>query len=119
MENFKPWGLDLNTFLMLMHLSQFAGIIIPGAGLILPVIMWLMNKDESPEVDQHGRVIMNWIISALIYAIICVILIIIVIGLLGLYALGIINLVFVIIGAIKANNGELWNYPLSIKVFKV
>jgi uncharacterized Tic20 family protein len=118
-ENFKPWGMEKKTFLMCMHLSQFAGFIIPFGGLILPIIMWQTNKDESQEIDKHGKVILNWVISSLIYIAISFVLTIIVIGVFGLFAVGILAVVFTIIGAIKANEGTLWHYPLSIKFFKV
>lgn len=115
----KPWGMEDNTFLMLMHLSQLASYLIPGVGLVLPIIMWATNKDKSPVIDQHGKVILNWMISSLIYAVVCAILIFVVIGIFGLIALGIMNLVFVILGGVKANAGTLWAYPLSIKFFTV
>ena len=36
----KPFfGLQENAYLMLMHLSQFAGWILPGLGFVLPIAM--------------------------------------------------------------------------------
>ena len=119
MEEFKPWGFEKNTYLMLMHLSQFAGICIPYAGFILPVLMWLAHREESPEIDRHGKVILNWMISTLIYSVILFILIFVLIGILGFIILILLEIVFVIIGAVNANNGVLWKYPLSIPFFKV
>lgn len=118
-EDYQPWGMEENTFLMLMHLSQLSGIMIPGAGLVLPIVMWATNKDDSKEVDRHGKMILNWIISAIIYSIVCFILMFIVIGFLGFIVLLFVNLIFTIIGAVKANEGELWRYPLSIKFFSI
>ncbi|MFC3120619.1 DUF4870 domain-containing protein [Agaribacter flavus] len=117
-ENFKPWGMELKVYLMLMHLSTLAGFVIPFGGLILPIVMWVTNKENSKDIDEHGKVVMNWVISAIIYSIICTILTFILIGILGFIVLGICALVFAIIGAIKANDGILWHYPLSIKFFK-
>jgi hypothetical protein len=57
-------------------------------------------------------------ISAIIYAIICIILMIVVIGIPLLFALGLVSLIFPIVGGIKASDGEVWPYPLSIKFFK-
>ncbi len=118
-ENGKPWGMEEKTFLMLMHLSQLAGFIFPGAGLVLPIVMWATNKDEYPEVDRHGKAILNWMISLLIYTIVCVILIFVVVGIFAIFALMIISLIFIILAAVKANEGKLWEYPLSIKFFKL
>ncbi|AQQ68253.1 hypothetical protein Mag101_11835 [Microbulbifer agarilyticus] len=119
MDEFKPWGLEKNTYLMLMHLSQLVGFCVPGAGLILPIIMWAVNKDNSPEIDRHGKVILNWMISALIYSVILIFLMIIVIGVFGFLILLLLDIIFVVVGAINASEGKLWKYPLSIQFFKV
>jgi uncharacterized Tic20 family protein len=108
MEDFKPWGMELKVYLLLMHLSQFAGYIIPFAGLVLPIVMWATNKEHSREIDNHGKVILNWLLSAIIYFIICTILTIVLIGVFGYIALAICGVVFAVIGAIKANDGVLF-----------
>ena len=107
-----------NTYCMLIHLSQLTSVIAPGLGLILPIVMWAMNKDKSPEIDKHGKVTLNWIISLAIYSVICGFLWIFLIGALGFVVLAILNFVFAVMAAIKANKGELWAYPLSIPFFK-
>ena len=114
-SNFKPWNMEMNSFCMLMHLSQFAGLLVPLGGLVLPIVMWATNKDKSEIVDEHGKNILNWIISSVIYGIIGGILVLAVIGIFALIALGICSIVFTIIGAVKANNGEIYAYPLSIR----
>lgn len=117
-ENKVYWGMNEKSFLLLMHLGQFAGMIIPGLGFVLPIVMWVTNKEQSEKIDQQGKYITNWIISATIYAVASAILMIIVIGIISLIAVGIAALVFPIIGAIKSNNGEVWKYPLSIQFIK-
>ncbi|WP_334078458.1 DUF4870 domain-containing protein [Microbulbifer sp. M83] len=111
--------MDKNTFLMLMHLSQLTGFFLPVAGFALPIIMWATNKDQSVEIDRHGKVILNWMISLIIYALICSILVFVVIGILGFFVLLLVEVIFVVIAAVKASEGELWQYPLSIKFFQV
>ncbi|MBB4035089.1 hypothetical protein GGR21_000978 [Dysgonomonas hofstadii] len=109
-------GMSINTYLLLMHLSQFAGFIVPGLGFIAPIVMWVVNK-ENPEVDKHGKNIANFMISMIIYAIVSAILIILIIGIPMLIAIAVIELVFIIIAAVKAANGEYWKYPLAIQFF--
>jgi len=119
MENeTQYWGMNEKTFLLVMHLSQFAGIIVPGAGLVLPIIMWLTNKGNNPRIDEQGKYITNWIISVVIYVIVSIILTAVFIGIIGLIAVGLAAIVFPIIGAIKANDGEVWKYPLTIPFLK-
>lgn len=105
-------------YAMFIHLSQFAGLIVPLLGWLLPLILWQVKKDSSAYINTHGKIVMNWIISSLIYAIVCYILVFILVGIILLIALGICSLIFIILGAIKANNGEIWHYPLSIRFIK-
>ena len=111
---YKPWGMEANQFCMLMHLSQFAGFVVPMGGLILPIVMWTTNKDKSDIVNQHGKNILNWIISSFIYIIVSLILMFVLIGFVTIFAVAICSLIFTIVGAVKANSGEVYKYPLSI-----
>lgn len=106
---------EINQYTMFIHLSQFLGFF--GVGFVVPVILWLIKKDESPIIDNHGKVVLNWMISLLIYAVAAGILCFILVGIPALIALGVCNIIFIIIGSVKAYSGELWKYPLSIEFF--
>ncbi len=111
-------AIDVNTWSMFIHLSQFCGYVVPLAGLIVPIILWQIKKAESEIIDRHGKIVVNWIISAFLYGIVFGLLCLLLIGIPLLIILGVLAIVFPIIGGIKANNGEVWPYPLSIKFFK-
>jgi len=98
----------------LLHLSLLAGFLIPLAGLVVPILIWQLKKDDLPGIDPHGRVVANWIISEIVYAVACGVLALLVIGIPLLMALFAIGIIFPIIGGIKANDGIVWKYPLSI-----
>ena len=115
----RPWGMEEKQFCLFMHLSQFASIFIPTAGIILPLVMWLTAKGDSPMADAHGRIILNWNISSFIYAILSVALLFVFVGIFTFIALAIVWFLFPIIGCIKASQGETWKYPLSIPFFSV
>ncbi len=106
---------DTATWGLLIHISQFCGYFLPLAGWIVPLLLWLLKRNESRVIDLHGRVVMNWLISELIYAILFGFLCIIVIGIPFIIILGILAVVYPIIGAIKASSGETWHYPGSIR----
>ena len=112
------WGMQEQEYCMFMHLSQFLGFVLPFAGLVIPIVMWATAKEYSNAVDNQGRIIFNWILSSIIYLIICLILLLVLIGFPLLFALFIVDIVFVIMGAIKARNGVEWEYPLSIPFFR-
>lgn len=88
-------------YAMFIHLSQLAGSIVVGLGWILPLVLWLTKKDSSEYIDANGKIVMNWIISCLIYGIVSGILCLIGIGVVLLIALAICNLTFIIIGSVK------------------
>jgi len=109
---------ETSTWAMILHLSVLSGLIVPMAGLIVPIVIYILKKDSLPGLEPHGHVVFNWMISAVIYAIASMILMIVGIGFLLLAALALVSLVFPIIGGVKASEGEIWPYPLSIKFFK-
>jgi uncharacterized Tic20 family protein len=108
-------GLEENSYLALMHVSQFAGYILVGLGFLVPVILWMINRDYSKKVDSTGRNIINFMLTWFIYAIIAFVLCFLLIGIPILIALGITHFIFIIIAAIKVNSGEDWKYPLTIQ----
>ncbi len=105
--------------IVLTHLSQLITLVVGFGSLILPLILWVTNKEKVYEMDNHGKSIINFQLSILIYSIICIPLILLLgLGILGLIVLGIISFVFPIINAVKASNGENPNYPMSIQFIK-
>ncbi|MDR1493542.1 MAG: DUF4870 domain-containing protein [Planctomycetaceae bacterium] len=129
------WGMSENTYCMLMNLIQ----VLPGWGYVLTILMWVMNKDGSPQIDKFGKNATNWIISIVIYWITAGVInffVFIVLAIISAIAeaplfiftylfsalfftvLGAIAIVFPIIAAVKANKGVYWKYPLSIQFFK-
>jgi uncharacterized Tic20 family protein len=109
---------DANQWAMFIHFSLFAGYLLPLAGLVLPIILWQIKKDQYPFVDIHGKIVTNWIISLIIYSVVCAILLFLVIGIFGFIILGALTIIFPIVGGIKANQGEVWEYPLTIKFIR-
>ena len=91
------------------HLSQFF------APLIVPLIVFLAVEDK--DVKEHSREVLNWAVSQAIYWIISGILAIILVGFVLMFILSVIGLIFSIIGAIKAADGKLYRYPLTIRFF--
>lgn len=105
---------ETSTWAMVLHLSILAGMLIPVAGLVVPILIYTLKKDDLPGLKPHADVVFNWLISALIYGAISVVLMILLIGAFLLWLLGLACLIFSIIGAIKASEGEVWPYPLTI-----
>jgi uncharacterized Tic20 family protein len=104
------------TMGMVCHLSALAGLVIPFGNIIGPLIVWLLKKDTMPFVDEQGREALNFQITLGIAAIIGIVLTFVVIGFFVLFALYILNIVFPIIAAIKANDGISYRYPFALRI---
>lgn len=109
---------DAQTWGMLSHLIALAGFVIPFGNIIGPLVIWLIKKDEYPFVDDQGKESLNFQISMTIYFIISAILIVVVIGILLMIALVIVEVIFIILATVKANSGEKYRYPLTIRLIK-
>lgn len=118
METQSTLEQQTRNWALFLHLSQFAGFIVPLAGFVVPIVIWQVKKTELPGLEPHGKMVTNWIISALIYSAISGILVFVVIGVLLLIVLFVLGIIFPIIGAVKAGNDEVWSYPLTIKFIK-
>ena len=104
-----------NQLLVITHLSQLITLVTGFGSLILPLILWLTQKEKVYQMDAHGKNIVNFQLSLIVYCIICVPLILLFgLGLLGFLALGIVSIIFPIVNAIKASRGEVPTYPLTI-----
>jgi len=114
-------GKDARMWAMFCHLGGLAGLvpIVPAFGsIIAPLVIWQMKKNEFPFVDEQGKEAVNFQISMLLYAIICIPFCFICIGVFLLAAVGIVDIVLLLIAAIKANNGEHYRYPICIRFIK-
>ncbi len=103
---------------MFLHLSRLLDAFVFPIGAIVTIVLWQTQKDKMPALDAHGKMVTNWLISSVIYGVISFVLMFVLIGFLTGFALWLMMIAFPIIGGIKANNGELWEYPLTIKFLK-
>lgn len=107
---------DERTWATMAHVSGIIASFVTLSALG-PLIVWLVKKNESSFVDDHGREALNFQITVMCVAIVIVILGFATcgIGLLLLPLLGIASIVLSIFGAVKANDGLPWRYPVSIR----
>ncbi len=106
------------TYAMFCHLGALSGFVVPFGNIIVPLVLWLIKKDSSPFIDRNGRESLNFQISLLIYSLISAVLILLVVGIFLLAMLWIFNLVAVIIAGVRAESGEQFRYPLTIRFIK-
>ena len=104
-----------NQLLVITHLSQLLTFVTGFGGLIVPLVLWVTQKEKVYQMDEQGKTIINFQLSMIIYAILCIPAILLLgLGILGLIVIGVISFVYPIINGIKASNGESPKYPLSL-----
>lgn len=131
-------GLSENTYGFLIHITVFLGFVHPVLGLMVPVVLWAINRDNFSSIDWHGKHVISWMLSVITYMFLLFIIAIplnrffhlslnvsfnirapfsLFSGFFPISILMVLSVIFVIIGAIKASRGEVWRYPLSINFF--
>jgi uncharacterized Tic20 family protein len=133
--------MDTNSFCMLMHLSQFASSVFPLAGIIMPIVMWQQFKKDSSVIHENGKQIMNFMLTTFLVGIVFTLGIVAVVMTFytnastdqreaAFSAMGIVTIllfaagfsiayvVFIILAAIKAYNGQVGKYPLTIRFIR-
>jgi uncharacterized protein len=105
---------DDKTMGMIAHLS---GIV---TGFIGPLVIWLINKDKSDKtwVIEEAKEALNFQITILIAMFVCGALTIILIGLFLIPVVAIAALILAIMAGLKANSGESYRYPFTLRLIK-
>ncbi|HEX9996536.1 MAG TPA: DUF4870 domain-containing protein [Abditibacterium sp.] len=103
------------------HLSSLSGFIgVPFGNIIGPLVVWLIKKDSSAFINEHGRESLNFHISLWIYGLISGILwftiILIPLVFIAWAAIYIGGVVYSILAAVKAANGEHYRYPFTMRL---
>jgi uncharacterized Tic20 family protein len=109
LPTYIPSTKDDRTMALFCHLGGILGHI------ILPLVIWLMKKDESRFIDDQGKEALNFQITMTIALLISAASIFVFVGIVLFPAVWITNIVFSIIAAVAANKGEVYRYPITIR----
>ncbi|MCA0989113.1 DUF4870 domain-containing protein [Guptibacillus algicola] len=107
---------ETRSWAMFAHLSALSGYLIPFGNIIAPLIIWSIKKDVHPFINEQAKEALNFQICMTVYGIIAGLLTLILIGFILLPVIFIIQLVFIIIASVKANQGEDYRYPLTFRM---
>ncbi len=122
-QDHDPHAKDLSipkserTLAMIMHLSAISGyLFLPFGNVIIPLIIWLMKKDESAFIDHQGREIINFQLSMLFYFAISAVLIVVLIGFVLIGILYVYAILVTIVAAVRVSDGVRFRYPATIRL---
>jgi uncharacterized Tic20 family protein len=108
---------EARQWAMFAHLSALVGFLIPFGNLIGPLVIWQVKK-EMPFVEDQGKEALNFQITVTIAGVVAAILMLVLIGIILLPIIAIVALVLTIIAAIRANSGEAYRYPFTLRLIK-
>jgi len=114
MEEIKTYTQSERDWAMFCHLSSFAGYFFPFGGIIAPLICWISRREGSEWVNQNGKSALNFQLSILLYNVMTIPLCFILVGIPILIFILIFEVVCIVVASIKASQGEVFKYPLSI-----
>ena len=116
---------ESNKWGMICHLSSFSIFIIPLGNIIIPLLIWQLKKNEFPAINNQGKEAVNFQISITLFLILGFILVFFsAISYLSLVPLGLLlitivilyDIIYTIVAAIKAGDGEEYRYPISLRL---
>lgn len=93
---------------MFCHLGSLIG------GFVIPLVIWMMKKEESRFIDRHGKEALNFNISLVIYYLVGGI---VTCGLI-VFVLAPLAIWWCIAAGLAANKGEFYEYPMTIRFIK-
>ena len=115
---------DDRTWGMFCHLGALVVSFFSGLGFIVPLIIWLMKKDESDFIDDQGKESLNFQITLALFYLAMGLLCAITCGFGVIIALPLIVVAWIvavvmgIIASIKSNEGERYRYPFCLRLIK-
>lgn len=113
---------DEQLWSLLAHLSALLGFLFSflgfAGGFIGPLIIWLIKKDQSYIVGESAKEALNFNITFTIYSIIAYFTVFLLIGFILVPIVYVVWIVFIIIGSVKAYQGQHYRYPLTFRFIK-
>ena len=101
---------------MLCHLASLSGYLIPFGNLVGPLVVWLIKRDAHPFIDDQGKESLNFQITMTVLLVVALATLCVGIGIVLAPIVALYGIVMAIIAAVKANSGERYRYPATIRL---
>jgi len=107
----------MNEERLLALLSHILAIV-PGIGILGPLVIYLVKKNESPFVRDNALESLNFQLTIILLYILAGILVLALIVNCLFWVIGIMNAVLVIVATVRASEGQVYRYPVSLRLVK-
>ena len=105
---------DERTLAVLAHILS----IVPGIGIFGPLIIYLIRRDGPAFVTENAKESLNFQITIYICYVIGFILMVVGIGFLIVGTLWFVNLVLVVVAAVRVSENKIYRYPFNLRLIK-
>jgi len=119
------------TYAMLCHLSGILSVMLLGLGFVIPLVLWLVQREKSSLVDTNGKEAVNFQLNLFIVAVVLYVVIGLVRGLPIEFTFGfamragyhmpvlfLLNVIFSIIAGLEAGKGNTYRYPIIVRLVR-
>jgi uncharacterized protein len=115
MENLPPiprphYSSDDKVLIILCHLSAFLGV-----AFILPLIVYLIKRNEPGPTGAHAKEVLNFHLSVLLYTVCAAPLVLVFVGFVLIPIIWLVSMILAIVAALKASESAFYRYPLCIR----
>jgi len=108
---------DERTWGMVAHLSALVASLV-GLPFLGPLVVMLVKGKDSAWVNAQAKESLNFQITVTVALFVAALTICIGIGIVLLPLVGLAAFVLTLVGGIKANNGEMYRYPATLRFNK-
>jgi len=115
----SPLPREVRKWAMICHLAALAGVVVPGIGFVLgPLVVWLVKREDHAFIDEQGKEALNFELTMLIAMLVSTLLVILIVGFVLVFVTYALAVIFPIVAAIRANEGQPYRYPLAIRLIR-
>ena len=105
----------MNSDDRLMAILSHILALVPGIGILGPLIIYLVKGNEPGFVKDNARESLNFQLTIIL---LYIILFVTIIGIFLWWVVALLNLILVIVATVKAAEGQVYRYPLSLRLIK-
>jgi len=103
---------------MIAHLSALIFLVSVIGGMLAPLIIWMLRKDDMAFAADQAKEALNFQITCFLLGIVCWVLMLVIVGFLLLAILCVVDVVLSIVAAMKVSEGKVYRYPFNFRLIR-
>jgi uncharacterized Tic20 family protein len=112
----SPISKEERNWAMIAHLSALLVYPTLIGGIVAPLVIWLIRKDDMSFAADQAKETLNFQITVYLVGLVCGVLFLILIGFVLMGLLVIVHVVLTIVAAVKASEGVAYRYPFNLRL---